>query len=124
MPLVLEPFDHAARSRQSVFTGSKPMSQQFGQFCPNLDIPGYREHLSEEKKTELDQRATKLFKRSITNHLHRSSEFCWEACAWHDVFGLILDDEGLRMSVDFQLAFILDWHPRLTSSPPQGQAAI
>ena len=74
------------------------MAKAWCRFCPNLDTPKYRQHLSEEKKTELDQRATKLFKRAITNQLHKSSEFCWEVSAWNDAFGLIFNDEGLRMS--------------------------
>ncbi|KAL1857448.1 hypothetical protein VTK73DRAFT_8093 [Phialemonium thermophilum] len=97
MPLVPEPFDQLCISRQSVFFGSKPMAQSWARFCPNLNIPQHREPLSEEKKTELDQRASKLFKRAIANQLYKSSEFGWEVCAWHDVFGLIMDDERLRM---------------------------
>jgi hypothetical protein len=66
--------------------------------------------VTEEKKTELDERATKLSKRAVCNQLYKSSEFSWEVCAWHDVFGLILDDEGLRVlvhliypSIDFSI---------------------
>jgi hypothetical protein len=75
------------------------MAQKWARFCPNLDIPQYREPLSEEKKKELDQRTTKLAKRAICNQLYKSSEFGWEVCAWLDAFGLIMDDEGLRMYV-------------------------
>ncbi|GAM43803.1 hypothetical protein TCE0_060f18913 [Talaromyces pinophilus] len=73
------------------------MAQSWARFCPNLNIPQYREPLSEEKKKELDQRADKLYKRAIGNQLYKSSEFSWEVSAWHDAFGLIMDDQGLRM---------------------------
>jgi hypothetical protein len=99
MPLVPEPFEKLSISRQSVFFRSTPMAQSWARFCPNLNIPQYREPLSEEKKKELDQRADKLYKRAIGNQLYKSSEFSWEVSAWHDAFGLIMDDQGLRMSV-------------------------
>jgi len=79
--------------------GSEPISQTFARFCPNFDIPKYREPLSEEKKRELDRRASRFSKRAIGNQLYKASEFSWEVGTWHDVFGLIMDDEGLRMSV-------------------------
>ncbi|KAK4145487.1 uncharacterized protein C8A04DRAFT_10624, partial [Dichotomopilus funicola] len=100
MPLVPEPFESVVISRQAVSLGSdSTMAKTWARFCPNLNIPQYRETLSEEKKTELDQRATKLWRRSIRNHFQKSSEFRWEVCAWHDAFGLIMEDEGLRMSL-------------------------
>src|SRR6516162_7408461 len=99
MPLVPEPFGSLSISRQSVFLRSRPMASTWCRFCPNLNIPEYRETVTEEKKTELDERATKLSKRAVCNQLYKSSEFSWEVCAWHDVFGLILDDEGLRVLV-------------------------
>lgn len=110
MPLVPEPFENLTISRQAVFFRSaSTMAKTWAQFCPNLNIPQYREPLSDEKKTELDQRSAKLFKRAIRNQLGHSSEFGWEVCAWHDVFGLIMDDEGLRMSVHLRFPnFFLD----------------
>jgi hypothetical protein len=103
MPLVPEPFENLCLSLQSVFFGSSPMAQTYARFCPRLDIPEYREGLSEEKKTELNKRASRFAKRAIGNQLYKSSEFTWEVCTWRDVFGLILDDEGLRMSVNLCL---------------------
>ncbi|KAM7190145.1 hypothetical protein V8F33_009622 [Rhypophila sp. PSN 637] len=98
MPLVPEPFENLTISRQAVFLrNASTMAKTWARFCPNLNIPQYVEPLSEEKKTELSQRATKLFKTAIRNQVGHSSEFGWEVCAWHDVFGLIMDDEGLRM---------------------------
>ncbi|KAH6619652.1 hypothetical protein B0J18DRAFT_434662 [Chaetomium sp. MPI-SDFR-AT-0129] len=96
MPLVPEPFESVVISRQAVSLGNEStMAKTWARFCPNLNIPQYRETLSEEKKTELDQRATKLWRRAIRNHFQKSSEFRWEVCAWHDAFGLIMEDEGL-----------------------------
>ena len=103
MPMVPEPFQQLSISLQSAFFETEPLAQKWGRFCPNLDIPQYREPLSKEKKTELDKRATKLYKRAITNQLYKASEFGWEVSAWHDVFGLIMDDKALRMY--FSLGF-------------------
>jgi hypothetical protein len=63
----------------------------------NLDIPQYREQLDDEKQNELDKRATLLYRRVIQNYCMDVSEFCWEADAWHAVFGPIRDDEAFRM---------------------------
>lgn len=101
------------------------MAQSWVRFCPNLNIPQYREPLSEEKKRELDQRATKLFKRAIGNQLYMSSEFSWEVCAWHDAFGLIMEDQGLRMSVyPCPVSTFNPVRSLLTDRSPQGQEAI
>ncbi|KAH6887635.1 hypothetical protein B0T10DRAFT_461073 [Thelonectria olida] len=100
MPLVPEPFDNATILRQSAFMGAygaSPMAQTWCRFCPNLDIRQYVQTLSEEKKAELGQRTSKLVKRASINTAYKSSEFSWEVCAWNDVFGLLLDDEGLKM---------------------------
>ena len=99
MPLVPQPFQEVTISRQSVFLRSKPIADSFCKFCPNLNIPQYRESLSDEKKTELGERATKLYKRAIRNQLYKASEFCWEVSAWNDVFGLLYDDERFLMFV-------------------------
>ncbi len=99
MPLVPEPFEELCVPWQSVSFGFSPVAQTFARFCPSFDIPEYQERLSEEKKTELDKRASRFSKRAIGNQLYKSSEFSWEVCTWRDVFGLIMDDEGLRMSV-------------------------
>jgi hypothetical protein len=107
MPLVPEPFDNLVISTQSVSIRSRPIASAWGRFLPNLNIPQYMESLSEEKKTELDHRATRLSRRATGNHLYKSSEFSWEVCAWHNVFGLILDDEGLRVLVVFLLRSLL-----------------
>ena len=64
--------------------------------------------MSKEKKTELDKRAARLYKRAIGNQLYKSSEFGWEVCAWHDVFGLVMDDKALRMFVTLGLILLLD----------------
>lgn len=104
MPLVPEPFDEVAIARMAAAfpgIGGPPIAQTWCRFCPNLNFPEYLRSLSEEKGAELDRRAFALTKRSCINHLYKSSEFGWEVCAWHDVFGLILDDEGLRMFVGF-----------------------
>ncbi|KAJ9145312.1 hypothetical protein NKR23_g5288 [Pleurostoma richardsiae] len=97
MPLIPEPFDILTVSKQSLYRGSEPIANKWRVFCPNLNVPQYTGSLSEEKKLDLNERADKLFKRAMNNHVSNSSEFRWEVCAWHDVFGLILDDEGLRM---------------------------
>ena len=99
MPLVPQPFSGVSISRQSVFLGSKPMADSWGKFCPDLNIRQYRESLSDKKKTELDQRATRLRKRAICNQVYKASEFCWEVSAWNDVFGLLYDDERFLMLV-------------------------
>jgi hypothetical protein len=113
MPLVPKPFENLCISLQSVSFGLDPVARTFARFCPRLDIPEYREGLSKEKKTELDKRASRFAKRSIGNQLYKSSEFSWEMCTWRDVFGLIMDDEGLRMSVNLCL-------PRLVRSATPG----
>jgi hypothetical protein len=59
----------------------------------------YRIQLSEEKTKELDHRANRLTKRAYQNEHFKGSEFSWEADAWHDVFGLIRDDDAFRMFV-------------------------
>lgn len=104
MPLVPKPFDELTISRHAGFfrgSGGSPMAQTWCRFCPNLSFPEYLRSLSEEKRDELFRRAFTLTKRSCITHFYKSSEFGWEVCAWHDVFGLILDDEGLRMFVGF-----------------------
>jgi hypothetical protein len=73
------------------------MAASFCGFSINLDIPQYREQLDNEKQNELDKRATLLFRRAVQNHSMNVSEFCWEADAWHTVFGLIRDDGAFRM---------------------------
>lgn len=110
MPLVPEPFEQLCVAWQSVRIGGDPIAQTFARFYPSFNIPEYREGLSEEKKTELDKRASRFSKRAIGNQLYKSSEFSWEVCTWRDVFGLIMDDEGLRMSVHLCL-------PRVASYP-------
>ncbi|KAH6623083.1 hypothetical protein F5144DRAFT_352850 [Chaetomium tenue] len=97
MPLVPEPFEQLSVGTRPVSGDIEPLAPKWGLFCPNLDIPQYREPLSKEKKTELDKRAVKLYRRAIVNQLYKSSEFGWEVCAWHDVFGLVMDDQALRM---------------------------
>ncbi|KAL6816729.1 hypothetical protein V8C40DRAFT_77420 [Trichoderma camerunense] len=97
MPLVPEPFSSVTISRQSLFLRSTVMAKVWAKFCPNLNIPQYRETLSKEKQEELDKRAYNLKKRAISNHYWSSSEFCWEVCSWNDVFGLLYDDERFRM---------------------------
>ncbi|KAL6693215.1 hypothetical protein J3F84DRAFT_401105 [Trichoderma pleuroticola] len=100
MPLVPEPFSRVTISRQSLFLRNTSMAKIWAEFCPNLNIPQYRESLSKEKQEELDKRASTLRKRAISNHYFASSEFCWEVSAWNDVFGLLYDDERFRMSYD------------------------
>lgn len=99
MPLVPQPFPEVTVFRQSVAFRTKPMADSRSKFCPNLNIPQYRESLSDKKKTELDERTTKLYKRAIRNQLYKASEFCWEVSAWSDVFGLLYDDERFIMLV-------------------------
>ena len=76
---------------------TRPLAKAFGRFCPNQDMISYRTELSEEKKSELDRRSSHLIKRACQNQFFGASEFNWEADAWHDVFGLIRDDETFRM---------------------------
>ena len=75
------------------------MADKWTKFCPDLNTGQYRESLSDNKKTELDQRATKLHKRATSNQFHKASEFCWEVSAWNDVFGLLYNDERFLMLV-------------------------
>ncbi|KAF4456893.1 hypothetical protein F53441_1104 [Fusarium austroafricanum] len=104
MPLVPKPFDEAIISRQSVFgrplgleLGGHPMASTWCRFCPNLNFVQYLQALTEEKETELYKRAFQLTKRSCINQHYKASEFSWEVFAWQDVFGLILNDEALRV---------------------------
>ena len=97
MPLVPEPFEDVNISTQAVLFNSTPLAKTWARFCPNLDTVQYREPLSEEKKRELDRRASKLSRRACTNQLYKSSEFGWEVCSWFDTFGLIMDERVLRM---------------------------
>ncbi|KAF7555567.1 hypothetical protein G7Z17_g2048 [Cylindrodendrum hubeiense] len=100
MPFVPEPFDHVTTSRESVNWGeyaNSPMAKDFCRFCPTMDTKEYLQTLSEEKGSEVIKRGLKLRKRAAINCTYKSSEFSWEVCAWGDVFGLILDDEGMRM---------------------------
>ncbi|PKK40972.1 hypothetical protein CI102_15222, partial [Trichoderma harzianum] len=102
MPLVPEPFSSSiismgSLSMRNLFLGNKGMPNLWAEFCPNLNIPQYRETLSKEKQEELDKRASKLKKRAISNHYYSSSEFSWEVSAWNDAFGLLYDDERFRI---------------------------
>ncbi|KFZ24152.1 hypothetical protein V502_01364 [Pseudogymnoascus sp. VKM F-4520 (FW-2644)] len=97
MPLVPQPFSGVSISRQSFFMGNRAVADSWSEFCPNLNIPQYRESLSEKKKTELDERSTKLLRGAICNQLYKSSEFCWDVSAWNDVFGQLYDDERFLM---------------------------
>lgn len=100
MPLVPQPFSEISISRQSVFMRStRPMADLLSVFCPKLNIPQYRESLSQKKRTKLDERATTLNRRAIRNHLYQASEFCWEVSAWNDVFGLLYNDQRFLMLV-------------------------
>jgi hypothetical protein len=74
-----------------------PLAKEYGRFCPVLDITRYRTQLSEEKRTELHCRTNRLVTRAQQNKHFMASEFNWEADAWHDVFGLIRDDDTFRM---------------------------
>ncbi|TRX87833.1 hypothetical protein FHL15_011273 [Xylaria flabelliformis] len=65
-------------------------------FMPLVPEP-FQESLSDKKKETLDDRATRLQKRTIQHQLHETSEFGWEVFAWQDVFGIILDDETFRV---------------------------
>ncbi len=97
MPMVPEPFLDSAGSFDWALGGGRPMAANYAIFCPNLDIPAYREPLSDEKKAELDDRTAKLRKRAALNRFHSSSEFCWEVFAWNDVFGRLYNDETFWM---------------------------
>lgn len=99
MPLVPQPFSGVSICRQSMAFGNRAVVDRWGRFCPNLDIPQYRETLSDKKKTELDERTTKLCRRVARNEVYESSEFSWEVSAWNDVFGQLYDDERFLMLV-------------------------
>lgn len=103
MPLVPLTFRDLTISRQAAFFGhhiGASRAETWCRFCPNLNIPQYREPLSEEKKTQLDNRTAKLLRRAISNRAYPYSEFCWEDSAWPDIFSLIMDDEELRVLVE------------------------
>lgn len=97
MPLGPEAFENHLIARQGVVLDTERIAKRFCKFFPTFDSPEYRKSLSDEKKTELDRRADRLFKRFIRNKLYEASEFGWEVCTWHDLFDLIMDDERLRM---------------------------
>lgn len=99
MPLAPKPFDRTVLELQSAALGLEPVAKIECKFFPNLDILQYMKSLSEEKETELNQRCNRLSLRAIYNQHFQSSEFCWEVCAWNDVFALILDHQSLRMQV-------------------------
>ncbi|KAI1739461.1 hypothetical protein F4680DRAFT_421648 [Xylaria scruposa] len=97
MPLVPEPFEHVATSKQAIALGSQCLAERWCKFCPNLDVSDYRESLSDEKREALNERTSRLEKRAVQNLSYESSEFKWEVLAWHDVFDTILDDEAFRV---------------------------
>ncbi|KAI1769125.1 hypothetical protein GGR53DRAFT_461621 [Hypoxylon sp. FL1150] len=66
-------------------------------FFPTLTTAEHFKSLTHTQKIQLAGRASRLQKRAHRNDLSQSSEFCWEAHAWEDVFGLIQDDKLLRM---------------------------
>ncbi|KAL1890883.1 hypothetical protein Sste5346_008024 [Sporothrix stenoceras] len=70
-------------------------AETYCRFFPTLNIPQYVSTLTDEDKAWLDKRANRLANRAIDNELSKVSEFCWEVCAWNDVFGRILDDQSL-----------------------------
>ncbi|KAF2124637.1 hypothetical protein P153DRAFT_252837, partial [Dothidotthia symphoricarpi CBS 119687] len=96
-PLIPEPFHEVSMSRQRMMTHSPRTVRRPCKFCPDLDVMRYSAQLSEEKNAELVHRADRLSRRAILNHHFEASEFNWEADAWHDVFGLIREDDTLRM---------------------------
>jgi hypothetical protein len=102
-PLFPEPFEDVLIGSRMHWTHTKPLAKEYGRFCPEQDMERYRTQLSEEKKTELDCRTNRLAKRAIQNQHFMASEFNWEADAWHDVFGLIRDDDTFRMLFPFHL---------------------
>ncbi|KAL7946740.1 hypothetical protein V8C42DRAFT_318683 [Trichoderma barbatum] len=92
MPLVPEPFDRL-KERDSL----SQIAKQRLRFYPVVDIAAYKKELRTEQIQTLGQRASRLCRRAKSMRSQESSKFSWEVCAWHDVFGLILDDEWFTM---------------------------
>ncbi|KAH7092085.1 hypothetical protein FB567DRAFT_588395 [Paraphoma chrysanthemicola] len=96
-PLTPEPFESLSISRLPPWSLSPQFAQDFCKFCPDLDFSHYHEQFDEEKEADLDRRASELSRRALHNRVFEASEFNWEADAWHDVFGLIRNDDTFRM---------------------------
>jgi hypothetical protein len=65
-------------------------------FIPDLDVTKYMETLSKYRKTKFRNRAKDLAWGALNVKLSSVSEYYWEASAWHDVFGMIRNDDNLR----------------------------
>lgn len=92
MPLVPQPFSRV-RERDQLSVKAKLCLR----FLPVIRASKYQSTLSAQQVEIIKQRASKLYRRANNMKLQESSEFSWEVCAWHDVFGLILDDEWFKM---------------------------
>ncbi|PTB49435.1 hypothetical protein M431DRAFT_10020 [Trichoderma harzianum CBS 226.95] len=92
MPLVPQPFSRV-RERDQLSVKAKLCLR----FLPVIRTSNYQSTLSAQQVEIIKQRASKLHRRANNMKLQESSEFSWEVCAWHDVFGLILDDEWFKM---------------------------
>ncbi|XXG97435.1 hypothetical protein Hte_003736 [Hypoxylon texense] len=79
-------------------------------FCPVLSMAEYIDTLQTEDKTHLLVRALRLQDRARRAEQMDASEFCFEAHAWEDVFGLIQDDLALRIP-GYLPSFV--WHNTL-----------
>ncbi|UKZ53378.1 hypothetical protein TrVGV298_007170 [Trichoderma virens] len=86
MPLVLKPFQNCYESH----------ARMWNVFIPDLDVTKYMETLSKYRKTKFRNRAKDLAWGALNVKLSSVSEYYWEASAWHDVFGMIRNDDNLR----------------------------
>lgn len=86
MPLVVKPFEKCVKAD----------AKSWNVFIPDLDVLKYKEALSKAQETKLHNRAANLAWRAVGAQFYHASEFYWEVCAWHDIFGLIHNDEKLR----------------------------
>lgn len=87
MPLVPKPFDICREAE----------AKAWKVFTPNLDVLKYKETLSKAQETKLHSRAANLAWRAAGAQSYDVSEFYWEVCAWHDIFGLILNEDEVRV---------------------------
>ncbi|KAK0761817.1 hypothetical protein N5P37_004616 [Trichoderma harzianum] len=91
MPLLPTPFK----------TCHEAKAKAWNVFIPDLNVTEYLKTLNEPQEKELRNRAENLTWRARRVDVPAVSEFYWEASAWHDVFGMINNDDN----------FILDKRP-------------
>lgn len=94
MPLVPQLFSNL-RERDSLTTKAKLCLR----FYPVVRTSRYQKTLSSRQMDIINQRASKLCRSVQSMKGQEFSEFSWEVSAWQYVFGLIREDEWLKMLV-------------------------